>query len=43
MRNQILILGFKGLTHNYVPGDFAEKHVLKLVEQFSGLCHATKS
>ena len=25
------------------PGDFAGKHVLKLVEWFSGHCHAIKS
>ena len=27
----------------FAPGDFAEKHVLKLVEWFSGHCHAIKS
>ena len=27
----------------FAPGDFAEKHVLKLVEWFSGHCRAIKS
>ena len=27
----------------FAPGDFAEKRVLKLVEWFSGHCHAIKS
>ena len=27
----------------FAPGDFAEKRVLKLVEWFSGHCHAMKS
>ena len=27
----------------FAPGDFAEKCVLKLVEWFSGHCHAIKS
>ena len=27
----------------FAPGDFAEKRVLKLVEWFSGHCHARKS
>ena len=27
----------------FAPGDFAEKHVLKLVEWFSGHCHDIKS
>ena len=32
------------LTINpFAPGDFAEKRVLKLVEWFSGHCHAIKS
>ena len=26
----------------FAPGDFAEKHVLKLVEWFSGHCRAIK-
>ena len=35
------------LSHMHVnpfaPGDFAKKRVLKLVEWFSGHCHAIKS
>ena len=27
----------------FAPGDFAKKRVLKLVEWFSGHCHAIKS
>ena len=27
----------------FAPGDFAEKHVFKLVEWFSGHCQAIKS
>ena len=27
----------------FAPGDFAEKHVLKLVEWFSGHCRSIKS
>ena len=27
----------------FTPEDFAKKHVLKLVEWFSGHCHAIKS
>ena len=27
----------------FAPGDFAEKHVLKVVEWFSGHCRAIKS
>ena len=27
----------------FAPGDFAEKRILKLVEWFSGHCHAIKS
>ena len=27
----------------FAPGDFAEKHVLKLVDWFSGHCRAIKS
>ena len=27
----------------FAPGDFAEKRVFKLVEWFSGHCHAIKS
>ena len=27
----------------FAPGDFAQKRVLKLVEWFSGHCHAIKS
>ena len=27
----------------FAPGDFAEKHILKLVEWFSGHCPAIKS
>ena len=27
----------------FAPGDFAEKHILKLVEWFSGHCRAIKS
>ena len=27
----------------FAPGDFAEKHILKLVEWFSGYCPAIKS
>ena len=44
-RNLILIL-FLGLFKRFnpfAPGDFAEKPVLKLVEWFSGHCHAIKS
>ena len=31
------------LINPFAPGVFAEKHVLKLVEWFSGHCHAIKS
>ena len=31
------------LIDPFAPGDFAEKHVLKLVEWFSGHCRAIKS
>ena len=31
------------LINPFAPGDFAEKHVLKLVEWFSGHCRAVKS
>ena len=31
------------LLNPFAPGDFAEKRVLKLVEWFSGHCHAIKS
>ena len=31
-----------GFINPFAPGDFAEKHVLKLVEWFSGHCHAYK-
>ena len=31
------------LINPFAPGDFAEKRVLKLVEWFSGHCHAIKS
>ena len=31
------------LFNPFAPGDFAEKRVLKLVEWFSGHCHAIKS
>ena len=35
---------FKSERFNpFAPGDFAEKRVLKLVEWFSGHCHAIKS
>ena len=27
----------------FAPGDFAEKRIFKLVEWFSGHCHAIKS
>ena len=30
------------LFNPFAPGDFAEKHVLKLVEWFSGHCRAIK-
>ena len=33
----------KGIINPFAPGDFAEKHVLKLVEWFSGHCRAIKS
>ena len=33
----------KVLFNPFAPGDFAEKRVLKLVEWFSGHCHAIKS
>ena len=36
----ILVSGF---INPFAPGDFAEKRVLKLVEWFSGHCHAIKS
>ena len=31
------------LLNPFVNGNCAEKHILKLVEQFSDLCHAMKS
>ena len=31
------------ILNPFAPGDFAEKHVLKLVEWFSGHCRAIKS
>ena len=31
------------LLNPFAPGDFAEKHVLKLAEWFSGHCRAIKS
>ena len=31
------------LLNPFAPGDFAEKHVLTLVKQFSGNCGAIKS
>ena len=31
------------IINPFAPGDFAEKRVLKLVEWFSGHCHAIKS
>ena len=31
------------LTSPFAPGNFAKKHVLKLVEPFSGHCRAMKS
>ena len=34
---------FLGKLNPFAPGDFAEKHVLKLVEWFSGHCRAIKS
>ena len=39
------ILQFKSIImfNPFTPGDFAEKHVLKLDEWFSGHCHAIKS
>ena len=33
----------EGVLNPFAPGDFAEKRVLKLVEWFSGHCHAIKS
>ena len=33
----------EGNFNPFAPGDFAEKRVLKLVEWFSGHCHAIKS
>ena len=33
---------YKGINP-FAPGDFAENRVLKLVEWFSGHCHAIKS
>ena len=36
-------LKFKNVVNPFAPGDFAEKRVLKLVEWFSGHCHAIKS
>ena len=32
-----------GCVNPFAPGDFAEKHVLKVVEWFSGHCRAIKS
>ena len=32
-----------GKVSPFAPGDFAEKHILKLVEWFSGHCRAIKS
>ena len=32
-----------GVLNPFAPGDFAEKHVFKLVEWFSGHCQAIKS
>ena len=37
------ITPFGELLNPFVPGDFAEKRVLKLVEWFSGHCRAIKS
>ena len=34
---------FKESINPFAPGDFVEKRVLKLVEWFSGHCHAIKS
>ena len=31
------------LLNPFAPGDFAEKHILKLVKWFSGHCHAIMS
>ena len=31
------------LINPFTPGDFAEKRILKLVDWFSGHCHAIKS
>ena len=33
----------KSFINPFAPKDFAEKRVLKLVEWFSGHCHAIKS
>ena len=34
---------FSIVFNPFAPGDFAEKRILKLVEWFSGHCHAIKS
>ena len=34
---------FYDVFNPFAPGDFAEKRILKLVEWFSGHCHAIKS
>ena len=39
----IIIKLFLKNINPFAPGDFAEKRVLKLVEWFSGHCHAIKS
>ena len=39
----LLFLGMVMHVNPFAPGDFAEKRVLKLVEWFSGHCHAIKS
>ena len=36
-------LGNAKMLNPFAPGDFAEKHILKLVEWFSGHCRAIKS
>ena len=37
------LLAFLKLFNPFAPGDFAKRRVLKLVEWFSGHCHAIKS
>ena len=39
----IRLLALARVLNPFAPGDFAEKCVLKLVEQFSGHCCAIKS